>query len=313
MRVAVIAAAAVALVPAAHAGVLLGVHGDADRFAAQTGQQSQIHHTFMSFAQGNALRRIVAPMGPVPLLALNTGSYGKNETATPRGIATGHNDTFLFQLNAAVDAWPGNRFYVRPFPEMNAHWEATCAYNANGTLRDAAHSTRWNRKALARIAVIVRGGTRTEINAQLAKLGLPGVQRDLPVTTPKLRIVWNPQGFGAPNLPGNSAQAYYPGDAYVDVIGNDLYDIRGHGATWAAAAALYKAHPTKPYAFAEWGVWGFDDPAFVRAMATWVKQHRRVEFIAYYSGRPGSVFDLASKPASRAAYRAFITPLGTLP
>ena len=62
--------------------------------------------------------------------------------------------------------------------------------------------------------------------------------RDLRVTTPKLRIVWNPQGFGAPNVPGNSAQAYYPGDAYVDVIGNDLYDIRGHGATWAAAGEI---------------------------------------------------------------------------
>jgi hypothetical protein len=313
VRVAAIAAAAVALVPAAHARILLGVHGDAGRFAAQTGQQSQIHHTFMSFAQGHALGRIVSSMGPVPLLALNTGSYGKNETATPRGIAMGQNDAFLFQLNAVVDSWPGDRFYVRPFPEMNAHWEATCAYNANGTLRDAAHSTLWTRKAIARIAVVLRGGTRDGINARLAKLGLPGIQRDLPVTTPKLRIVWNPQGFGAPNLPGNSAQAYYPGDAYVDVIGNDLYDIRGHGATWAAAEALYKAHPKKPYAFPEWGVWGFDDPSFVRAMATWVKHHRRVEFIAYYSGRPGSVFDLASKPASRAAYRALITPLGTLP
>ena len=126
-------------------------------------------------------------------------------------------------------------------------------------------------------------------------------------------MVWNPQGFGAPNVPGNSAQAYYPGDAYVDVIGNDLYDIRGHGATWAAAEALYKAHPSKPYAFPEWGSGASTTPQFVRAMAKWVKQHRRVEFIAYYSGRPGSVCDLASKPASRAAYRALITPLGTLP
>ena len=65
------------------------------------------------------------------------------------------------------------------------------------------------------------------MSARLAKVGLPGVAADLPVTTPKLRIVWNPQGFGAPNVPGNSAQAYYPGDAYVDVVGDDLYDIPG--------------------------------------------------------------------------------------
>jgi hypothetical protein len=44
-----------------------------------------------------------------------------------------------------------------------------------------------------------------------------------------------------------------------------------------------------------------------------VRQHHRTEFIAYFSGRPGSIWDLASKPASRAAYRALITPLGTLP
>jgi hypothetical protein len=94
------------------------------------------------------------------------------------------------------------------------------------------------------------------------------------------RIVWNPQGFGSPDVPGNRAQA------------------------------LYKAHPSKPYAFPEWGLWGFDDPKFVRDMATWVRSHKRVEFLAYFSGRPGSVRDLATKPQSRAAYRALIAPLG---
>jgi hypothetical protein len=313
VRIAAAVVAALVLVPAANAAVLLGVHGDAGRFEAQTGQVSQIQHLFVSFAQGNSLRRIAASAGPVPMLALNSGSYGQPQTAVPRDLARGANDAFLFQLNAVVADWPGDRFYVRPFPEMNAYWTGTSAFDQNGSRRDAAHSTLWNRKALARIAVVLRGGTADVVNAKLAKLGLPGVDRDLPVTTPKLRIVWNPQGFGAPNIPGNSAEAYYPGDAYVDVVANDLYDIRGHGATWAAAEALYKAHPTKPYAFAEWGVWGFDDPRFIRDMAKFVKQHRRVEFIAYYSGRPGSVFDLASKPRSRAAYRSLITPLGTLP
>src|SRR5207237_10848403 len=136
----------------------------------------------------------------------------------------------------------------------------------------------------ARIAVILLGGTQTDVTAKLVKLGLPGVDRDLPITTPKLRMVWNPQGFGAPDVPGNSAQAYYPGDAYVDVIGDDLYDIRGHGATWAAAETLYKTHPGKSFSFPEWGVWGFDDPQFVREMAKFVRTHARVEFIAYNSG-----------------------------
>jgi hypothetical protein len=41
-----------------------------------------------------------------------------------------------------------------------------------------------------------------------------------------------------------------------------------------------------------------------------VKGHGRIEFLVYYSGRPGSIWDLASKPRSRAAYRKVITPLG---
>jgi hypothetical protein len=307
VRFAAVIAVAAFVVPVAHAGVLLGVHGNSARFAAQTGQQSQIHHTFMTYGNAGSLRKIVSTMGPVPLLALNTTSD------TPRAIAQGQTDQFLFQLNATIFAWPGNRFYVRPFPEMNAYWVASSAYNRNGTRRDSAHSTLWNRKALARIAVILRGGARDAMNAKLAHLGLPGVGADLPVTTPKLRIVWNPQGFGAPDVAGNSAQAYYPGDAFVDVIGDDLYDIRGHGATWTAAEKLYKAHPSKPFAFPEWALWGFDDAQYVRDMAKWVRQHHRMEFIAYFSGRPGSIWDLASKPRSRAAYRTLITPLGTLP
>jgi hypothetical protein len=291
------------------AAVLLGLHGDPARFQSQTGQQTQIRHTFVSFAQTAALGRIAANAGPVPMLALNTGAYGAHESATPRGIALGQSDAFLLRLNAVVDEWSGDRFYVRPFPEMNAWWESNSAYNENGTPRGGAYTTAWNRKALARIAVILRSGVEADVNRRLAKLGLPGIHQDLAITTPKLRIVWNPQGFGAPDLPGNSARAYYPGDAYVDVVGDDLYDIRGHGATWKAAEALYRAHPTKAFAFPEWGLWGLDDPRFVRAMATWVRTHRRTELIAYFSGRPGSVWDLAAKPRSRAAYRSLITPL----
>jgi hypothetical protein len=290
--------------------ILLGLHGDPGRFQSQTGQQTRILHTFVSFAQANSLPKITANAGPVPMLALNTGSYGSAQSATPRGLALGQNDAFLIRLNAVVAAFAGERFYVRPFPEMNAYWEANSAYNRNGSPRGAAYTTRWNRKAFARIAVILRGGVEADVDAKLAQLGLPGVHQDLAVTTPKLRIVWNPQGFGAPNLPGNRAQAYYPGDAYVDVIGDDLYDIRGHGATWAAAEAMYRTHPSKPFAFPEWGLWGLDDPQFVRDMAKWVRTHRRTEFIAYFAGRPGSTWDLASKPRSRTVYTSLISPLG---
>jgi hypothetical protein len=45
-------------------------------------------------------------------------------------------------------------------------------------------------------------------------------------------------------------------------------------------------------------------------MGGWAKTHRRLILLAWFESRPGSIFDLANKPASRAAYRRYITPLG---
>jgi hypothetical protein len=45
-------------------------------------------------------------------------------------------------------------------------------------------------------------------------------------------------------------------------------------------------------------------------MGQFVRSHPRTEMLAYYESVPGSVFDLGTKPASRAAYRKYITPLG---
>ena len=295
----------------AGAGVTLGVRGNPARFETQTGQVSQIDQVFVGFTQGGGLDRILAESGPVPLLALVTGTQGLREAYSPKQIALGEADGFLASVNRAVADWRGPLVYLRPLPEMNGHWNAYSAYNLDGSARDSAHSTVWFRKAFRRIVVLARGGSRTRLAAELASVGLPGAAHGLATnTTSKLQVVWNPQGYGSPDLPGNSAQAYYPGDRYVDIVGDDLYDMPRHGATWAAAEALYKAHPAKPFAFGEWGLWGIDDPAFVSEMGRFVKSHPRTTFISYYSGAPGSRFDLASKPLSRAAYRSLIVPLG---
>src|SRR4029450_1738293 len=101
------------------------------------------------------------------------------------------------------------------------------------------------------------GGARVVLNAKLRRLGLPALGgSDLPVNAvPLVKVIWNPQGYGSPDIPANSARAYYPGDKYVDVVGNDLYDIRGK-AEWPANEGLDKAHPGKPDAVPEWGMWG---------------------------------------------------------
>jgi hypothetical protein len=309
-RLAATAVGVVALLasePAGAARPLLGVLGGIDRFQAQTGQRSRTGHVVLGFGQ-LPTRALLAKLGEIPLLGFDMGGPGRR-SITPRQVALGAGDDFLITLNAVATAW-GRPIYFRPYAEMNGHWNSYCAYTASGRAKGPSHSTGMFRKAFARTYLILHGGSRAVLDARLARLGLPGVRADIPENPmPDVRVIWNPQGYGSPDLPGNSAQAYYPGDAYVDVVGNDLYYIRGK-AEWAANERLYAAHPRKPYSFPEWGLWGLDAPAFVERMAQFVRSHKRVELVSWYNGKRGSIFDLGSKPRSLAAYRRLIVPLG---
>lgn len=299
----VVASAAFAASSGRH--IQLGVLGNPATFDPLTGQHSSVRLTIIGWNQGGTpqyFANLFATMGDEPMLGIG---IPPGSPITPMSIAHGSDDAFLVALNEGVATW-NKPIYVRPLAEMNGAWNAYCAYNRNGSSRGPRYSTSQFRKAFARIYLIVHGAPNT--NAELARLGMPPVSGTL-MPAPMARVVWNPQGFGNPDLPGNSAQAYYPGNGFVDVVGDDLYDQR-YKAEWPAMDALYRAHPGKPFAIPEWGLWGIDDPAFVRTMATFVKQHRRTVMISYYEGRPGSVFDLARKPHSRAMYRQMIAPLG---
>jgi hypothetical protein len=193
---------------------------------------------------------------------------------------------------------------------MNGYWNPYSAYNSNGTYRGRAHSTKKLRMAFRRTYLIVHGGSVADINAKLVDSGMPKLDRTNDLPENDVKVIWNPQGFGSPDIKANSAAAYYPGDNYVDVVANDLYDY-GRGVEWEANLDLYRAHPDKPYAIGEWGLGpGIDHPDFVQKMASFVSSHSRVETIVYYRSQTGSTFDLSSKPKSRAAYKRYILPLG---
>jgi hypothetical protein len=284
--------------------VLLGLLGGRERFDQLTGQHTVVGHVIAGWGQG-PVARILDALGEIPMLALKTGG-----TMTPRDIALGRGDGSLADVNHAVAAH-GGQILLRPLPEMNGHWNDYCAFEQDGSSRGPTRSTRAFRNAFARIYLLVHGGPLQAVNARLRRLGLPPARTGELSSNPvsRLQVVWNPQGYGSPDLPGNSAAAYYPGDAYVDVVANDLYNIRG-SAAWDANEKLYAAHPNKPYAIAEWANWGFDDAGFVTKMADFVRTHRRVTLLAYFNGRPGSPWDIARQARTRAAYRRLIDPLG---
>jgi hypothetical protein len=292
---------------AARRQVLLGVLGDPARFQQQTGQISDTRLLIVGWGQGatygSPFAQLLQTMGPVPMLGLSTGLQHGGEI-TPKQIALGSGDTYLVAVNHALHDF-GKRIFLRPYAEMNGHWNPYSAYNTNGTQRDSSHTTALFRAAFARTYLIAHGGPR--VASVLRSLGQPPVRGTLFANT-NVQVIWNPQGTGSPDVPGNSAAAYYPGDSYVDVVGDDLYDI-GFRADWPDAEALYQAHPGKPFAFPEWAPWGIDDPGFVARMSSFVKAHDRMILVSYYSGLPGSVFDLARKPRSLATYRKVIAPL----
>jgi PKD repeat protein len=298
---------------------LLGITGNVARFKDQTGQKSQVVQAFLGWNQGAGygapFASLLPTLAPIPMLHLGTGGglrAPKTEVVTPGSIASGRGDGYLIALNKAIAAW-GKGIYVRPLAEMNNAGTLWSGYRADGSAKDANHSPAAYRKAFARIYVILHGGSAASVNAKLKALGLPPVSGDLlPNPYPRLRIVWSPLASDNPRVPGNAAQNYYPGPAYVDVEGGDIYDERlTDTAPWNGLEALYKAAVGrgKPFAVPEWGLNGVDDPAFVKHMCSFPKTHPATETLEYYNSAPQSPYDLAPKPASKGQYRACIRPL----
>lgn len=294
---------------AADATVRLGLKGSKSRLRSQTTQQSQVWLYFAGWGQRqDVIYNQLTKHGPIPMLSFGTATGTGNEALSPRAIAKGDGDGYLLRVNKALAQF-GRQAYIRPLAEMNGHWNYYCAFNRDGSSRGDAYSTTNFKRAFRRIYLIVHGGALSDVNAELSSIGMPHVKTSNDLAVNDVRVVWNPQGFGSPDLAKNSANSYYPGNKYTDVVANDLYDIR-YKAEWDANLDLYRSHPEKPYAIGEWGLWGIDDPAFVRHMANFVSSHPRVETIVYYEVEAGSIFDLGTKPNSRAAYKRYIVPLG---
>jgi hypothetical protein len=295
----------------------LGVAGDPVRFRSQTGQASAIQHAFIGWDQGRTyatrLPVLLRKLGPIPMLHIGTGGpLGKSEAITPLQIADGKGDAFLVALNQAIAEY-GGLVYLRLLSEMNHFSHFHSAFNASGSSRGAAYRPEVFKKMFARMYLLLHGGSATSIDAALKKLGLPQYAgADLPAVPPtRLRIIWNPLGGGQPETSANAFYRFYPGDRYLEIVGNDLYGAYGQyaGPQNEVLYAFAREHH-KPFALPEWGVKSADYPAFVRYVCSFIRSHAGIELAAYYKSQGGGIFDLASKPASRQVYRECITPLG---
>lgn len=241
--------------------------------------------------------RLIVHIGPN---RVDNGREGRSPGAVSRGAA----DAYFLDMSRILNV-SGQFAYVRPPAEMNGHWSLWSAYDANGSRRDADHSTRSYRRAFVRLALISRGGSVAKINTALRSNGMPPLRTSATIlpSSGRIAMVWNPQGRGKPDIVGNQPKDYYPGRAWVDYVANDMYVQHG-SAAWDANEAFYARFArVHPLLMAEYAPWGYDDPAFVRRMFAWAATHPRVVGLVYFNGTGGTTFRLATKRRTLATYR----------
>jgi hypothetical protein len=229
--------------------------------------------------------------------------YGSaaGEVISPAGIARGSGDGYLIGLGQEL-ADSGRPAYVALLPEMNQANNAYSAFNTGGSLRGGSHSTANFRQAWRRCVLIVRGGPVAAINKRLRALSLPplGTSKEA-LPTPRVAFMWAPQTAGTPDVPANGPAAYYPGSAYVDIVGTDFYSAFPN---FGGLSRLYSAYPTKPFGFNEWAMWLNGDTRFVRQLFGFIRSHRRIGIMVYNQGlNPDGPFRLKHFPAAAGEIR----------
>jgi hypothetical protein len=229
-----------------------------------------------------------------------TTAFGSREAITPGGIAAGDGDNWLIGLNHAISS-SGLVTYVRLMAEMDAYWNPYGAFNADGSHRDANHSTAAYRRAWKRVTLIMRGGSLSTIDATLKRLGMPPLHTSSDLPTPKVAMVWCPQVAGAPDIAGNQPSDFWPGSRWVDWVATDFYS---NAPNFSGLDSLYGAYSSKPFAFGEYALWGADDPGWVDQLFSWVRGHRRTQMLIYNQGiDPNGPFRLSRYPNASGALR----------
>src|SRR3954452_13674851 len=300
-------AVALTLVPP-RPGVLFGVSDrgttqDFNDFAGLFAKHPALLETFHPW--GNSLNQAFERWRETstrPVLHISTqDDQSLAELITPEQIALGYGDDYLLQLNDFF-AKRGLLAYIRPLGEPNRCLNAWSAVNCDGTPKDGEHTTGWYKQAFRRIVAIVRGGQTLEgINATLAEIGLPPVNRTKgppPTSLPAapVSIVWSPLPGGSPRVKGNFPGNYWPGARWVDWVGTDFYS---QYPVWEDLNHFYAGKQWKgmPVAMTEWAVSGEDEPRFVKQVIAWTVRHPRVRMLVYYQGfGAGNQYDLRLYP-----------------
>jgi len=279
---------------------------DVDDFVARTGKHPAIWQHFIAWGSPYQYTLENSRNADARVMYHLSTSKGQNlaERLSPGDIARGRGDGFLVVLTRDLAA-VGAPAYVRLLGEMNNCNNPYAAYSCGGGRRDRDHSTKSFKRAWKRVYLVMHGGDVAAIDARLAALGLPAVRagaRTLPA--PQIAFVWAPMTGGAPNIAALRPRAYWPGSKWVDWVGTSFYS---RFPNFSGLERFYKdfaVRERKPFAIAEWAIWGADAPGFASRLFDWIADHKLVRMVQYNQGaHAGGIFRLSRYPASARVVR----------
>jgi hypothetical protein len=267
-----------------------GTAQDFGEFAALLGKHPALLETFHPWGNNlNGAYERWRETATRPILHISTvDDQTLAELITPEQIALGAGDDYLLQLNDFF-AKRGLPAYIRPLGEPNRCLNAWSAVDCDGSQKGGEHTSGWYKQAFRRIVTIVRGGgTLEQIDATLAGIGLPPLNRTKgpnPSSLPAapVSIIWSPLPGGSPRVKGNFPGNFWPGARWVDWVGTDFYS---QYPVWKDLNRFYTAKRwrRKPFSITEWAVSGEDEPRFVKQLVAWTAKRPRVRQLIYYNG-----------------------------
>lgn len=259
-----------------------------DAIESQAGTRAAVVSLFVSDSEGFPVNRAksIAARGSIPMITLEFKSI-----ATKGGldaINNGSMDAYIASFADGAKAH-GSTVWIRPFHEMNSNWYAwSGTVNGNSPAKLVAA---WKR---TRDIFIARGATN-------------------------VKFVWCVNSESVPNTAANTIEAYWPGEAAVDLVAIDGYNF-GTSASWATWRTFgttisdsYKrvtALSVKPLFLAETGCveQGGSKAAWIGDMFTSIQTtYPRISGVCWFNASdPGQDFRIESSSASASAFKTAI-------
>lgn len=237
---------------------------------------------------------------------------------------------FYKNINQVYDKYTGELIYKNKIPVVTFHFQTPANEKKSYLIKllkgefDSSLSTWVEKIKKLKGVVFIRIGN--EMNGEWTKWSYKYTYNDSDMykmafiyvvnffrkkSCKNVYFVWNPNNLSVPNYSWNNAEVYYPGDAYVDIIGLTAYNF---GDTEYSKFQyfdelyndLYREnilhHPKKPMIIGEFASVnkGGDRALFIKDMFQKLKKkYKNIKLIIWFSQNDGEYeFDILNSPES---------------